>query len=159
MNGPSIKEYGDMNMKQVGFLTVIIAGVIMAGGCCGGGKRDKAPAAAPELRYEIIKKAPAGAVVATAGQEVTVHYVGWLQDGGSKDNPFDTSRKRGTPFTFPLGAGYVIKGWDLGVEGMGVGEIRLLTIPSELGYGDRGAGRIIPGGATLVFEVELLSVR
>lgn len=89
------------------------------------------------------------------GQTAVVHYTGKLTDGTT----FDSSVTRGTPFEFPLGAGMVIKGWDLGVLGMKVGEKRILTIPSELGYGARGAGAVIPPNATLVFEVELLAIK
>ena len=99
---------------------------------------------------------------ATSGRQVTVHYTGWLFDAnaaGNKGRKFDSSRDRNDPFTFRLGAGQVIRGWDEGVAGMKVGGQRTLTIPSELGYGARGAGGAIPPNATLVFDVELLDVR
>jgi FKBP-type peptidyl-prolyl cis-trans isomerase len=99
---------------------------------------------------------------ATSGRRVTVHYTGWLYDPNAPDNKgrkFDSSRDRNDPFAFRLGAGEVIRGWDEGVAGMKVGGQRTLTIPSELGYGRRGAGGVIPPNATLVFDVELLDVK
>ena len=95
---------------------------------------------------------------AAAGKNVTVHYTGWLDQGGAKGRKFDSSKDRGDPFVFPLGQGHVIKGWDEGVAGMKVGGRRELTIPPEMGYGARGAGGVIPPNATLIFEVELLKV-
>ncbi len=92
--------------------------------------------------------------VATAGQRVSVHYTGWLENG----TKFDSSKDRNQPFDFNLGAGQVIKGWDEGVAGMQVGGSRKLTIPSQLGYGATGAGGVIPPNATLIFEVELLGI-
>lgn len=95
---------------------------------------------------------------ARAGQHVSVHYTGWLYQDGKSGRKFDSSKDRGQPFAFPLGAGHVIRGWDEGVQGMKVGGTRMLIIPAELGYGARGAGGVIPPNATLLFEVELLGV-
>jgi FKBP-type peptidyl-prolyl cis-trans isomerase len=99
--------------------------------------------------------------VAQAGDNVVVHYTGWLFDETAENNrgdKFDSSVDRGEHFQFPLGAGRVIQGWDQGVEGMAIGELRELTIAPEMGYGERGAGSVIPPGATLVFEVELFDL-
>jgi FKBP-type peptidyl-prolyl cis-trans isomerase FkpA len=98
---------------------------------------------------------------AAAGQHVKVHYTGWLhapEADNARGRKFDSSKDRGDPFAFGLGGGQVIRGWDEGVQGMKVGGTRVLVIPAELGYGARGAGGVIPPGATLVFEVELLAV-
>ena len=123
---------------------------------------DKAPATQPSENKRttasgltIIDQKEGDGPAAKAGDTVTVHYTGRLQSNGEK---FDSSRDRNEPFTFPLGAGQVIKGWDEGVAGMKVGGKRQLIIPADLGYGDAGAGDKIPPGATLVFDVELLKV-
>ena len=100
--------------------------------------------------------------VATSGSDVTVHYTGWLYDEKAPQRrglKFDSSVDRGQPFTFLLGAGQVIRGWDDGVAGMKVGGKRTLLIPADLGYGSNGAGGVIPPGASLVFDVELLDVK
>ncbi len=89
----------------------------------------------------------------------TVHYTGWLYENGAKGKKFDSSLDRGQPFTFKIAAQQVIRGWDEGVATMKVGGKRTLIIPPNLGYGARGAGGVIPGGATLIFEVELLGVK
>ena len=105
--------------------------------------------------------APGSGAEASAGQRVTVHYTGWLHDDSAPDGrgkKFDSSKDRGDPFRFNLGGGEVIRGWDEGVQGMKVGGTRVLLIPAALGYGARGAGGVIPPNATLVFEVDLISV-
>ena len=107
---------------------------------------------AEELKIEILSEGDGD--VAAPGMRVTVHYEGRLTDG----TVFDSSYSRGQPFGFTLGSGQVIRGWEEGVAGMKIGEKRRLTIPSELGYGERGAGALIPPNATLVFEVELISL-
>ena len=93
---------------------------------------------------------------ATAGRRVSVHYTGWLWLDGQAGRQFDSSKGRGEPFSFRLGGGEVIAGWDEGVQGMQVGGTRVLLIPPQLGYGAYGAGGVIPPNATLKFEVELL---
>jgi FKBP-type peptidyl-prolyl cis-trans isomerase len=105
-----------------------------------------------DLQIEDLKQGTG--VEAVSGKKVTVHYVGTLTDG----KKFDSSRDRGQGFTFVLGGGQVIKGWDQGVAGMRIGGVRKLTIPPHLAYGDRGFPPVIPPSSTLVFEVELLSV-
>ena len=108
------------------------------------------------LNYEDTSVGSVAA--AEAGQLVSVHYTGWLYTEGVKGAKFDSSKDRGDPFEFELGAGMVIKGWDEGVFGMKVGGTRVLVIPPQLGYGARGAGGVIPSNATLMFEVDLLGV-
>jgi FKBP-type peptidyl-prolyl cis-trans isomerase FkpA len=118
---------------------------------------------AKEVQQMNIETIQAGAGQAIqAGQIAVVHYTGWLYDPAAEQNrgeKFDSSRDRGQPFSFQLGAGRVIRGWDEGVAGMLVGERRILIIPANMGYGARGAGRVIPPNATLVFDVELIEIR
>ena len=108
------------------------------------------------LEYQVIR--PGSGQAPNAGRQVTVHYTGWLNANGQPGKKFDSSVDRGRPFTFVLGVGQVIPGWDEGVALMTVGEKGTLFIPSNLGYGTHGAGGTIPPNANLIFEVELLSV-
>ena len=108
------------------------------------------------LKYKITKDGDGA--IPTSGQQVKAHYTGWL-DGFDSIRKFDSSRDRGRPFTFKVGAGQVIRGWDEAFLAMKVGERRQIILPPRLGYGDRGAGGIIPGGATLYFDVELLAIQ
>ena len=133
-----------------------LAGVVAAGllvAACGGG-------VVGEVKQADTRQGDGAE--AKAGQTVTVHYTGWLFDETRPDHhgtKFDSSRDRNEPFSFRLGGGEVIQGWDDGVAGMKVGGTRTLTIPPNLGYGTRGAGGVIPPDATLIFDVELLGVR
>jgi FKBP-type peptidyl-prolyl cis-trans isomerase FkpA len=106
-----------------------------------------------DMKIEDIREGTGTA--AKTGDSVAVHYVGTLTDG----KKFDSSRDRGSPFTFKLGAGQVIRGWDQGVPGLKVGGLRKLTIPSDMAYGARGFPPVIPPNSTLVFEVELVEIR
>jgi len=105
------------------------------------------------LKIEHVSRPDACEKTAENGNQLTMHYTGTLQSDGTK---FDSSVDRNEPFKFQLGVGQVIKGWDEGIVGMCVGEKRKLTVPPELAYGDQGAGDVIPGGATLVFDIELI---
>ena len=119
-----------------------------------------APKMAEEATLQIETTKNGHGRAAVAGDRVTVHYTGWLFDASAPDNrgeKFDSSVDRGDKYKFPLGEGRVIKGWDEGVAGMLIGEKRILTIPPDMGYGSRGAGDVIPPGATLIFEVELFN--
>ena len=115
------------------------------------------PVTTPSGLQYIDTKVGSGAT--GAGKTATVHYTGWLYQNGQKGRKFDSSVDRGQPFSFPVGGGQVIKGWDEGVASMKVGGKRTLIIPPSLGYGARGAGGVIPPNATLMFDIELLAVR
>ncbi|MEQ8206111.1 MAG: FKBP-type peptidyl-prolyl cis-trans isomerase [Woeseia sp.] len=150
-------------MKIFKLSTFVMASMLLA--ACGGNEQEVANQVTPtagtseEVAGLTVRVLRAGdGATATAGQIAVVHYTGWLYDPAATDNrgdKFDSSVDRGQHFRFPLGAGRVIRGWDAGVAGMQVGELRELTIEPELAYGERGAGDVIPPGATLVFEVEL----
>jgi FKBP-type peptidyl-prolyl cis-trans isomerase FkpA len=150
-----------MNKRPLYLSLVLLltAGIFSTTAC----SEQAAPKMESSNMTELIKtdvKLGEGAV-ATAGHDVSVHYTGWLYDAAAPNHhgaKFDSSLDRGQPFVFPLGAGRVIKGWDMGVEGMKIGGQRTLIIPASLGYGARGAGGAIPPNATLVFDVELLGV-
>ena len=148
-------------------VTALSISVLLIG--CGGTKTDeikqvvthKISITNSAVSFQKIDMMVGEGEAAKAGQTVSVHYTGWLYEPAATDKhgtKFDSSVDRGQPFEFPLGAGRVIKGWDQGVEEMKVGGKRTLIIPPEMGYGARGAGRVIPPNATLIFDVELLGV-
>ncbi len=125
---------------------------------CGTDEPAQAPAADS---LQVIDLVEGDGVEAVAGRTAVVHYTGWLYDPAAEDgkgDKFDSSVDRGQPFRFPLGGGRVIRGWDVGVAGMKAGGQRRLVIPAGMAYGKRGAGRVIPPDATLVFDIELLDV-
>jgi len=138
-------------------LTLIpIFPLFLLAGCAGGTERNPVT----ELISQDTRVGTGAEAI--GGRSVTVHYTGWLYDESQADNKgamFDSSRDRNEPFSFLLGGGQVIPGWDQGVAGMRVGGQRTLTIPPEMGYGASGAGGVIPPNATLLFDVELLDVQ
>ena len=134
--------------------------ILLLAGCQTG--TDRIPPGGSVAELQRIDDRLGSGAFATSGSDVTVHYTGWLYDQDAADKrgaKFDSSRDHGAPFTFLLGAGQVIRGWDDGVAGMQVGGKRTLLIPSFYAYGRNGAGEVIPPNASLVFEVELLDVK
>jgi FKBP-type peptidyl-prolyl cis-trans isomerase len=149
-----------MNLISKLSLMLLLSAACVTTACS---QQDIAPMEASNVT-ELIKKdmTKGEGAEAKAGQQVSVHYTGWLYDAKGVENKgkkFDSSRDRGDPFAFSLDAGEVIKGWDEGVQGMKVGGNRTLIIPPAMGYGKRGAGGVIPPNATLVFDVELLGLK
>ena len=151
-------------MVRAWMMSIAIAMSVLAFGC----KPSAPPAAAPPppaatvTELKTIDLAEGTGEAIASGQVAVVHYTGWLYDPSAKDNKgkqFDSSRDRGEPFAFLIGAGKVIRGWEEGVAGMKVGGQRRLIIPSALGYGEGGAGDVIPPGAALVFDIELLGIQ
>ena len=146
-------------MRRLPALLSLICFVVLLGAC----RADHGPPPGGSVAaLERIDTHAGSGAIATSGSDVTVHYTGWIYDERAPDQrgmKFDSSRDRGEPFTFLLGAGRVIRGWDEGVAGMKAGGQRTLLIPADLAYGRKGAGGVIPPGASLVFEVELLDVK
>jgi FKBP-type peptidyl-prolyl cis-trans isomerase FkpA len=144
------------SFRRRSVLAALILGLVAA--CA---KRPaEAPASAVNSLEIVDLKAGEGASIAT-GQKAVVQYTGWLYEASAPDKKgkqFDSSLSSGEPFRFAVGSGQVIKGWDLGVAGMKIGGRRRLTIPADLAYGENGAGGVIPPGATLVFDVELVGI-
>jgi FKBP-type peptidyl-prolyl cis-trans isomerase FkpA len=144
------------------FLRVTTLAACVALAACSRPALPPAASADRVASLQVTDLAAGTGTPAASGMRVTVHYTGWLYDStaaGQKGTQFDSSRDKNRPFTFELGAGHVITGWDQGVAGMKVGGQRRLVIPADLAYGSSGAGGVIPPGATLVFDVELLAVQ
>ena len=149
-------------MPSLGFLRTAALAMMCVAVLAACGAPELPPATTGVDRLQVTDLVVGSGAEAVAGKRVTVHYSGWLYDPAqvdAKGKPFDSSREAGRPFTFVLGAGQVIAGWDQGVQGMRVGGQRRLVIPHPLAYGERGAGGVIPPRASRVFDVELLDAR
>jgi len=152
------------NLTRNARIITSLLGILLITACQQQGETGMSDSAgdAGITELQITDVANGDGATAQAGQEVIVHYTGWLYDTSQPDNKgtkFDSSVDRGDPFSFPLGAGRVIQGWDQGFAGMQIGGKRILVIPPDMGYGASGAGGVIPPNATLMFEVELLDIR
>jgi FKBP-type peptidyl-prolyl cis-trans isomerase FkpA len=162
-----------MNKPVVGSIACGVLALLLSGCSCEMMKKEKeapkteAPAGAQAqgmqvtqsgLKFEVLQVATNDAKKAESGKNVTVKYTGWIEENGQAGKKFDSSDDHGSPFTFTLGEGKVIKGWEEGVMQMAVGEKRRLVIPSNLAYGEQGYPGVIPGNATLIFDVELVEV-
>jgi len=152
------------SMASINFPKIALLTCIALTAACSG-KSEAPPSAAssasPVTSLQKVTLKPGSGAAIGSGQIAVVQYTGWLYEAGAADHKgkqFDSSLTRREAFKFPLGTGSVIKGWDQGVSGMQVGESRRLIIPAELAYGDGGAGGVIPPGATLVFDVELVGI-
>jgi len=152
------------SMASLNFPKIALLACIVLSAACSG-KSESPPSgvstATPVNALQKVTLKPGSGAAIGGGQIAVVQYTGWLYEAGAPDHKgkqFDSSRTRREPFKFPLDTGSVIKGWDQGVVGMKVGESRRLTIPPELAYGDAGANGVIPPGATLVFDVELVGI-
>ena len=152
----------DHHLTRLRRYLTILAVLLFIAACQQPGDSDMTESSESDITELMITDLSTGnGATAAAGQTVIVHYTGWLYDPSQPDNKgtqFDSSVDRGQPFSFPLGGGRVIRGWDEGVAGMQIGGKRVLIIPPDMGYGARGAGGVIPPNATLLFEVELLGV-
>jgi FKBP-type peptidyl-prolyl cis-trans isomerase FkpA len=148
--------------KSIAIFTSLL-GILLITACQQQGETEMSDSAGMGVsELQITDVSDGDGPTAEAGQKVIVHYTGWLYDPGRPDNrgeKFDSSVDRDEPFSFSLGAGQVIRGWDEGFAGMQVGGKRILVIPPDMGYGARGAGAVIPPNATLMFEVELLDIQ
>lgn len=160
----SVKRYRNNIFLIIGFIAALSTVGCEQQGAAEMSADDPAPAQQPAeiTELQIIDVVEGDGALAEPGKQVVVHYTGWLYEPAepeTKGQKFDSSVDRNDPFVFPLGAGRVIRGWDEGVAGMRVGGKRTLIIPSDMAYGDRGAGAIIQPGDTLLFDVELLDIQ
>ena len=154
-----------MHRRPIIRISVLVAGMIslaLLAACQPRADAQMSDTGANISELQMTDTTVGDGATAESGQTVDVHYTGWLYDPSQPENKgskFDSSVDRGQPFSFPLGGGRVIRGWDEGVAGMKVGGKRVLVIPPEMGYGASGAGGVIPPNATLLFEVELLEIK